>query len=65
MLVINSDDPEERNDLSESEPDILKMMLSRLDRWLESAVPPQNEQLDPAGDPANWGGIWTPGWCDV
>ena len=56
-------DPEERNDLSESQPDLMKMLMGRLRRWMASGVPPQNAPIDPKGDPKNWGGVWSPGWC--
>ena len=56
-------DPEERNDLSESQPDMMKMLMSRLRRWMASGVPPRNAPIDPKGDPKNWGGVWSPGWC--
>ncbi|KAK7476922.1 hypothetical protein BaRGS_00031861 [Batillaria attramentaria] len=56
-------DPEERNDLSETEPDMMTFMMNRLQQWMKSGVPPQNSPSDPKGDPKNWGGVWTPGWC--
>ncbi|KAK7476921.1 hypothetical protein BaRGS_00031860, partial [Batillaria attramentaria] len=56
-------DPEERNDLSETEPDMMTFMMNRLQQWMKSGVPPQNSPKDPKGDPKNWDGVWTPGWC--
>ena len=56
-------DPEERQDLSKSQPDLMKLMMNRLQRWMASGVPPQNAPIDPKGDPKNWGGVWSPGWC--
>nr|KAG5692144.1 hypothetical protein BaRGS_020692 [Batillaria attramentaria] len=52
-------DPEERNDLSETEPDMMTFMMNRLQQWMKSGVPPQNSPSDPKGDPKNWG------WNDV
>nr|KAG5688438.1 hypothetical protein BaRGS_001855 [Batillaria attramentaria] len=57
------EDPEERDNLAEAQPDMMRFMLTRLDQWMKSGVPPQNQPLDPRGDPKNWGGVWTPGWC--
>ncbi|KAK7098569.1 arylsulfatase B-like [Littorina saxatilis] len=57
------EDPEERTDLSHSLPDVMRFITSRLQFWMASGVPPQNAPLDPRGDPKNWGGVWTPGWC--
>ncbi|KAK7098575.1 hypothetical protein V1264_002834 [Littorina saxatilis] len=56
-------DPEERHDLADTEPQTMKMMMDRLHKWMASGVPPQNTPIDPRGDPKNWGGVWTPGWC--
>ncbi|XP_070199395.1 arylsulfatase B-like isoform X2 [Littorina saxatilis] len=56
-------DPEERHDLADTEPQTMKMMMDRLHKWMASGVPPQNTHTDPRGDPKNWGGVWTPGWC--
>ena len=59
----SSGDPEERHDLADVDPDTLNMMLGRLKTWMASGVPPQNAPVDPKGNPKNWGGVWTPGWC--
>ncbi|XP_025086916.1 arylsulfatase B-like [Pomacea canaliculata] len=56
-------DPEERVNLADSEPEMLQFMMARLHKWMVSGVPPQNAPVDPKSDPKNWGGVWTPGWC--
>ena len=61
MTCISSDDPEERHDLAEKEPDTLAMMLGRLETWLASEVPPQGYHGEPKGSPVH--GVWEPGWC--
>ncbi|PVD33861.1 hypothetical protein C0Q70_05123 [Pomacea canaliculata] len=56
-------DPQERNDLAQKQPQILKFMMNRLSRWMASGVKPQTSPVDPRSNPRNWGGVWTPGWC--
>ena len=56
-------DPEERQDLSQSQPALVRFLTQRLHGWTASQVPPQSDTFDPRGDPKNWGGVWTPGWC--
>ncbi|PVD33860.1 hypothetical protein C0Q70_05121 [Pomacea canaliculata] len=56
-------DPQERNDLAQKQPEILKFMMNRLSRWMASGVKPQTSPVDPRSNPRNWGGVWTPGWC--
>nr|KAG5686688.1 hypothetical protein BaRGS_013587 [Batillaria attramentaria] len=51
------EDPEERDNLAEAQPDMMRFMLTRLDQWMKSGVPPQNQPLDPRGNPKNWGGL--------
>ncbi|XP_006819265.2 arylsulfatase B-like [Saccoglossus kowalevskii] len=57
------DDPEERNDIAELYPEIVQELSNRLDEYREDLVPPVNLVFDPAGDAANFGGVWSPGWC--
>ncbi|XP_067663023.1 arylsulfatase B-like isoform X2 [Haliotis asinina] len=56
-------DPTERHDLATEFPDLLASMKQRLEAWRQSMVPAHNLHADPKGDPKNWGGIWSPGWC--
>nr|XP_006819264.1 PREDICTED: arylsulfatase B-like [Saccoglossus kowalevskii] len=57
------DDPEEKNDIAELYPEIVQELSHRLDEYREDLVPPVNLLSDPAGDAANFGGVWSSGWC--
>nr|XP_037282346.1 arylsulfatase B-like [Rhipicephalus microplus] len=56
-------DPEEKHDLSSSQPQLVKLLEKRLRRLARSMVPEDNPSADPRGDPRRWGGVYTPGWC--
>ncbi|XP_077869528.1 arylsulfatase B-like [Saccoglossus kowalevskii] len=56
-------DPEERNNIAEIYTVKVEELLHRLDEYREHLVPPENRIIDPAGDPVNFGGVWSPGWC--
>ena len=58
-------DPEERNNLATSKPDVVKDLVAKLDAAKqEERMPDLKSQIpNPAGDSSNYGGIWTPGWC--
>ncbi|GFN76971.1 arylsulfatase b [Plakobranchus ocellatus] len=57
------DDPEERNNLYDSHPDIVKQLQDRLDAHKKNYVPPNFPLPAPEADPAKFGGAWSPGWC--
>nr|XP_006825164.1 PREDICTED: arylsulfatase B-like [Saccoglossus kowalevskii] len=57
------DDPEERNNLAEVYPNKVEELRHRLDEYRENLVPPVDRIIDPAGNPVNFGGVWSPGWC--
>lgn len=57
------DDPEERNNIYDAHPDIVKNLQARLDAHMAQYVPPNFPLPSPEADPARHGGIWTPGWC--
>ena len=61
--LIFSADPTEHFNIADQHPDILATMKSRLSQYMESLVPAQNPDEDPRSIPANFGGIWSPGWC--
>lgn len=63
MLFNVREDPTERNDLAEKEPQTLQRLKDRLAFWMKSLVPAQNPPKDPKSDPKNFGGNWSPGWC--
>ncbi|KAK2896649.1 hypothetical protein QQF64_005816 [Cirrhinus molitorella] len=53
-------DPYERADLAEARPEVVKMLLTRLAEYNQTAVPPRNPPDDPMADPQLHGGVWTP-----
>ncbi|XP_033642366.1 arylsulfatase B-like [Asterias rubens] len=53
------EDPNERFDLSGSEPDIVKRMVARLQYYYSTMVPPFYPPGDPKANPKLHGGIWT------
>lgn len=53
------EDPCERYNLAEREPELLKDLLDLLRKVNETAVPPGNLPLDPQGLPQRWGYVWT------
>ncbi|XP_064602817.1 arylsulfatase B-like [Liolophura sinensis] len=63
LLFNIAEDPTEHHDLSQKYPDIVSKLRMRLEEHWKSLVPPRNPPLDAKGDPANFGGYWTPGWC--
>ena len=60
-----AEDPEERNNLAESDPDRVAAMIAKLDAGKATErIPDLSLQIPvAAGDAKNFGGIWTPGWC--
>nr|XP_054764493.1 arylsulfatase B-like [Lytechinus pictus] len=53
-------DPLERNDLSDKYPDVVEMLLRRLQNYYEDSVPPRYPPSDMNADPAKHGGVWGP-----
>ncbi|XP_060572636.1 arylsulfatase B-like [Ruditapes philippinarum] len=53
-------DPNERDDLSETNPDKLKEMLDRLAQYEKTAVPCRYPDNDKRADPKYLGGFWGP-----
>jgi hypothetical protein len=53
-------DPNERVDLSETNPDKLKEMLDRLAQYEKTAVPCRYPDNDKRADPKYLGGFWGP-----
>lgn len=56
-------DPTEHFDIADQHPDVVNTMKARLDYYRQSLVPANYPKPDPAGDPKNFGGVWSPGWC--
>ena len=59
------EDPEERNDLSDAFPDKVANMVDRIKELSESLVEPDNPDTVFAGNPVNFGWVWSTGWCNV
>ena len=55
-----AEDPEERHDLSESNPSKLKEMLDRLEEYRKTSAPVFYPAPDPRSNPALHGGVWGP-----
>ena len=53
-------DPNERQDLSETEPDKLREMLDKLAQYQKTAVPCRYPDNDRRADPKYLGGFWGP-----
>jgi len=63
LLFNVMDDPEERHDLSAEKPELLQLMSGRLMDLYNDVEPAHIYHDIPEADPANYGGVWTPGWC--
>ncbi|XP_077994914.1 arylsulfatase I-like [Glandiceps talaboti] len=53
-------DPCEYVNLADKYPDVLQMLLSKLQSYNSTAVPPMHPGLDPAANPAIHNGAWVP-----
>ena len=58
-----AEDPNEYHDLSESQPDIVELLLDRLQAYYSTAIPVKYPPGDPDADPALHNGTWT-NWGD-
>jgi hypothetical protein len=54
------DDPNERNDLSQTRTDMVKIMLDRLVEYEKTAVPVRYPDDDKFANPKYLGGFWGP-----
>lgn len=54
------EDPYETKDLSEKYPDIIQVMLDRLQYYHKTSVKPIRKDMDPQADPALHNGFWGP-----
>lgn len=57
------DDPTEHNDIADQNPETVQKLEARIKEYMEQYVPPMYPANDPASNPNNFGGSWTPGWC--
>ncbi|CAL4178876.1 unnamed protein product, partial [Meganyctiphanes norvegica] len=58
-----SDDPNETSNLISEKPLLASELEELLLGELNTLVPADLPEHDPAGDPSNWGGVVSPGWC--
>ncbi|KAK7098486.1 arylsulfatase J-like [Littorina saxatilis] len=64
LLLFNvKDDPEEREDVKKAHPFVLRRLMKRLEEWKKGMVPANIPREDPASNPMNFDGVWSPGWC--
>ncbi|XP_052786419.1 arylsulfatase B-like [Mya arenaria] len=56
-------DPTEHHDIASDHPDVVSKLLDRLRFHKATMVPANNPPDDPASNPKNFGGNWSPGWC--
>ncbi|XP_068209805.1 arylsulfatase B-like [Palaemon carinicauda] len=59
------DDPEERENIAESHQDVVEDMLVDFQSELLRMVPADIHPDDPKSNPKYFGGVWSPGWCQV
>ena len=56
-------DPTERHDISGDHPDVVLTMLKRLDQLEATMIPPDVAPESKKGNPNNFGGVFSTGWC--
>ncbi|XP_046545775.1 arylsulfatase B-like [Haliotis rubra] len=57
------EDPTEHNNLAQMMPDMVAKLRARFEEYKKTMVPANYPDGDPASDPRNFGGVWSPGWC--
>ena len=63
MLFNLLQDPEEMNNLYEEEISIVSELEERLDEVIAALPDGFYPEDDEAGNPENFGGVWSDGWC--
>ena len=63
LLFNLEEDPEERKNIAKDNPDIIKKLRNRVVEHFFNLQPHFVPEDDQAGNPVNWGGFWSPGWC--
>ncbi|WAR29518.1 ARSB-like protein [Mya arenaria] len=56
-------DPTEHHNIASDHPHVVSKLLDRLSFHKATMVPANNPRADPASNPQNFGGNWSPGWC--
>ncbi|ESO91397.1 hypothetical protein LOTGIDRAFT_105309 [Lottia gigantea] len=59
------DDPNEYNDVSKEQPEIVQKLTAKISEYRKSMVPALYPKSDPEANTVarRNGGVWTPGWC--
>ncbi|XP_067670409.1 arylsulfatase B-like [Haliotis asinina] len=57
------EDPTEHNNIAQKMPDMVAKVRARVEEYKKTMVPSNYPDGDPASDPSNFGGVWSPGWC--
>lgn len=64
ILLYNlKDDPAERNNLADQQPEVLRVMLQHYQRHNATKVTPFPKTRYSRADPVHYNGFWSPGWC--
>ena len=63
VLYNLAEDPSETVDLAMAEPGVAADLRMRLEEEIAALPPGYYPAEDTAGDPANFGGVWSDGWC--
>jgi len=58
------DDPNEYNNLATANPDLVEELKAKLAEYEATMIPPDTTSEIVDGNPANFGGVWSTGWCD-
>ena len=58
------DDPNEHDNLATVYPDLVEDLKARLAEYEATMIPPDTTSEIVDGNPANFGGVWSTGWCD-
>jgi len=58
------EDPEERNDLKDSQPEIVEMLRIRVRELLGTFVDRDYPDPSNGGKPKHFHNVWSPGWCE-
>jgi len=53
-------DPLEQHDVAHQHEDVVKMLLDKLSSFNATHIPQDNPPMDPASNPNNFDGVWTP-----
>ena len=57
------EDPEEKKDLTKKLPKVLEELRQKTREFYGSFIPRDYPSLSQKGDPKNFDGIWSSGWC--